>query len=113
MSYKFGLLLSMIYVVLFSMFGLDLIVLQYGYGNLDAASIAISYQISQRGSVDDTFKQSIESRYNVTFECLSNCTPIFGDIVEYKISKTVNTLIIHGKQTTISLYRSAVVGYYD
>ena len=113
MSYKLGFLLSVGFVLMFFMLGVDLFSIQYAYGDLDAKSISISYRISQHGSLDEEFIANIENAYNVDFECLSNCAPMFGDIVEYKLSSSIKTLVIANHQLTISLSRSTIIGFYS
>ena len=113
MSSKVGLILSMIFVAMFFAFGLDIISIQFIFNDLDAKSTAISYRISEYGTVDNTLKQSIESSFNVTFQCTENCNPIFGDVVTYTISKTYKPIIMDSGTMTISIQRYANIGYYN
>ena len=113
MSSKLGLVLSMIFVAMFFAFGLDLINIQFIYNDLDAKSVAISYRISEHGTVDDSLKQNIESTFKVTFQCKSNCSPLFGDVVTYVISKEYKPMIINQDTMTISIERNAVIGYIN
>ncbi len=113
MSYKLGLLLSMVFVILFFMLGIDLISIQFAFGNLDAKSISISYRISEHGTIDDAFIEEIENYYDVDFTCTSNCTPLFGDIVEYTISSEIKTLVVSPDLLTIRISRSTVIGFYN
>ena len=55
MSYKIGLLLSSIFIVIFFAFGVDLLTIQFVFTDLDAKSTSISYLISKRGSLDEEF----------------------------------------------------------
>ncbi len=113
MSYKIGLILSMIFVALFFAFGVDLITVQFVFSNLDAQSVAISYRISQYGTLDDNLIQEIENRYNVNFECLSYCHPQFGETLDYKISRQITPIVISKEPMTIAIKRSAIIGYYS
>lgn len=112
MSYKMGLLLSLTFVIQLFVFACDMISIQFIHSNLDAKAVTIGYLIAERGLIDDSFISSIESRYNITFACESNCTPRFGDVLEYKISMTYDPLIISGETMTIYIKRSTVIGYY-
>ena len=112
MSYKLGLVLSMTFVILFFTLGVDLITIQFAYSSLDAKSTAISYKISTHGMMDDSFITGLENQYHVDIECKSNCTPQFGDIVDYVISANIQTLIVANNNLTIRLARSAVIGFY-
>lgn len=113
MSYKIGLILSMIFVALFFAFGIDLITVQFVFSNLDAQSVAISYRISQHGTIDENLINEIENKYQVDFECLSYCHPQFGDILDYKISRQIKPIIISKEPMTIAIKRSAIIGYYS
>ena len=113
MSSKLGLVLSMIFVTMFFGFGLDLICIQFIYNDLDAKSVAISYKISEYGTVNETIKQNIEETFNVTFYCKSNCSPMFGDTVTYVISKDYKPMMINKDTMTISVERNAVIGYMN
>ncbi|HNX16524.1 MAG TPA: hypothetical protein PKO28_04110 [Bacilli bacterium] len=113
MSYKIGIILSMIFVALFFAFGIDLISIQFVFSNLDAQSVAITYRISQYGTIDEHLIQEIESRYSLEFECLSYCHPQLGDILDYKISRQITPIVISKEPMTIAIKRSAVIGYYS
>lgn len=113
MSYKISLMLSMIFVALFFAFGIDLIMIQFTYSDLDAKSTAISYQIAQYGTIDDSLVSLIENKYNVAFNCTGNCNPMFGDVVDYTLSKNITTLVVSQGSMKISISRSAVIGFYN
>lgn len=113
MSYKIGLILSMIFVALFFAFGIDLISIQFAFSNLDAQSVAISYRISHYGTIDDAIIADIENQYAISFQCLSNCNPQFGDVVDYQISRQISTIVISKEPMTIAIKRSAIIGYYS
>lgn len=113
MSSKLGLVFSMIFVTLFFALGLDLIAVQIIYSDLDAKSGAISYMISKYGTIDSDIKNAIEDKYDVSFTCTSNCSPLFGDVVTYVISRDYKPLMIRDDIMTISVERNAVIGYYD
>ena len=112
MSSKLGLILSMLFVAMFFLFGVDLICIQFVFSDLDAKSISISYLISQHGGLDTEFIEEIETTYKVDFKCLNNCNPSFGDIVDYQISKDYSPLIISNEAMHITVYRSAAIGFY-
>ena len=48
MSYKISMILSMVFVSLFFLLGIDFINLQCAYTELDQKAIAISYEISKK-----------------------------------------------------------------
>ena len=112
MSSKIGTILSLIFVSMFFLLGVDLMCLQLTLSNLDAKSVNISYAISQKGTIDDELINNIDQRYNVEFECLSNCSPMYGDVVDYIITSEYNPLIISNQVMRISIKRYAVIGFY-
>ena len=112
MSSKIGLILSMIFIAMFFMFGVDLICVQFVYSDLDAKSISISYLISQNGGLTTDLLYHIETNYRVDFTCTKNCNPNFGDILEYTISTQYFPLIISSSPMNISISRTAAIGYY-
>ena len=103
----------MIFVTLFFAFGIDLIAIQVIYSDLDSKSVAISYKISKQGTVNEEVKNYIEETYLVSFRCISNCSPLFGDTVTYIISKDYAPVIIKNETMTISIQRNAVIGYLN
>ena len=97
MSYKIGLLLSMVFVAMFFLFG---------------AANNISYLISSSGVIDEEFIDYIESSYHVDFDCSINLTPTFGEEIVYSISTKYRPMIIDKKEMTIVISRMTVVGFY-
>ena len=112
MSYKIGFILSMVFVVMFFLFAGDLISLQFIYSDLDAKSVTISYLISEHGSLDNSFINSIEAKYGIDFVTADNYSPLFGDEVTYVIAKQYKPLIISQDEMTLSIKRTTVIGYY-
>lgn len=112
MSYKIGLILSMIFVALFFLFGADLITLESTFSVLDAKANNISYIISRNGVIDDEFKNYIESTFLVDFECPENLSPTFGEKIIYQISTSYHPLVISKQEMTISIKRMTIVGFY-
>lgn len=112
MSYKVGLILSMVFVALFFLFGADLITLESVYSTLDAKANNISYLISRNGVIDNGFIKQIETTFLVHFECPKNDYPSFGDKVVYTISTTFRPLVISKTEMTIAIQRMTIIGFY-
>lgn len=112
MSSKVGLILSLIFVVLFVAFGIDMINVQFAYSSLDSKCVAISYRISKNGSLNKVFIQSIEQEYDVEFTCVGNCNPLFGDVVTYQVSTYIDALIISTSAVKVTIERTAIIGFY-
>ena len=112
MSYKIGLILSMIFVALFFLFGADLITLESTFSVLDAKANNISYIISRNGVIDDDFINYIEATFSVDFECPKNPSPTFGEKIIYQISTGYYPLVISKQEMTITIKRMTIVGFY-
>lgn len=112
MSYKIGLILSMIFVAMFFLFGADLISIQSAYSMLDAKANNISYLISRRGVVDQDFIEYVETTFSVDFDCPINLSPTFGEEIKYAISTTYRPMVISDNEMTISISRMTIVGFY-
>ena len=112
MSYKISFILSMVFVTMFFLFSGDMISLQFIYSDLDAKSVTISYLISEHGSLDQPFIDSIENKYNIEFVSADNYTPLFGEEVTYVIAKTYKPLMMSKETMTVSVQRTTVIGYY-
>ncbi len=111
MSSKIAFLLSMIFALLFIALGTDMMSIQFAYNDLGAKSVSISYLISSYGTLDTSIINNIETKYSVEFTCLENCSPIFGDVLKYKISREIKTMTM-SQHFEISLIREAVIGLY-
>ena len=112
MSYKIGLILSMIFVALFFLFGADLVSLQGVYSTLDSKANNISYIISRNGVIDDDFIEYIEETFNVTFECPKNLSPEFGEKIIYQVSTSYHPLVLSEEEMILTIKRMTVVGFY-
>lgn len=112
MSYKVGLILSMIFVALFFLFGADLITIESVYSVLDSKANNISYIISRNGVIDDEFIDYIETTFSVDFDCPKNLSPTFGEKIIYQISTSYHPLVISKKEMTIAIKRMTIVGFY-
>ena len=112
MSYKIGLILSMIFVALFFVFGADLIVLQSVYSGLDSKACNISYIISRRGVVDDDLRNYVQSTFHITFICEDYLSPTFGEQIIFQVSTTYRPMVLSKEEMTIIIERMTIVGFY-
>ena len=112
MSYKLGLILSMIFVVAFLLLGGDMMCLSAAYSALDSNSISIGYLIAKSSRVDEEYLSYLEETYNVTFMSISPASPEMGDVVEFTIYRMYDPLIISKNEIKLIASRSTVIGYY-
>lgn len=112
MSYKLSLILSMVFVVFFSLFAVDLTVIQNTYSLLDSKSINISYFLARTGDTSNEALMYIQNVYNVRIKVVSGRHPAFGDDIIYNLSTTY-TPIVMGDSFDITIQRMTVVGYFN
>ena len=112
MSYKLGLILSMIFVVLFLLLGGDMMCLSAAYSYLDSHSISIGYLIAKTGRVDAEYISYLEESYKVQFEKISPTEPEIGDVVEYTIYRYYHPFIMANHDVKLTASRTTVIGYY-
>lgn len=112
MSYKIGLILSMVFVVAFLLLGGDMLCLSAAYSSLDSNSISIGYLIAKSGRVDTEYLSYLEGSFNVTFLSISPSDANSGDVVEFTIYRMYDPLIISTGELRLTASRTTVIGYY-
>ena len=112
MSYKLALILSMVFVVFFSLFAVDLIAIQNTYSLLDSKSINVSYFLARTGDTSEEALMYIERTYNVKIQLVSGSQPAFGDDIIYNLSTTYKPIVM-GDSFKITIQRMTVVGYFN
>ena len=112
MSYKIGLILSMVFVVMFLLLGGDMMCLSAAYSYLDSNSISIGYLIAKSGRVDNEYLSNLEEIYKVHFQSISPQNPVSGDVVEFTIYRMYDPLIMSSGEIKLTASRTTVIGYY-
>ena len=102
----------MLFVVMFFLFGTDLLCLQYLYSDLDSKGISIAYQISKNSRIDEDFLELLSKKYNVSVTSDPSQSVDYGEVVTFKISDKYDPLIIASGEMNISITREAIIGYY-
>lgn len=111
MAYKLGLMLSMGLMMAVLLLSGDLMTLTEVHSMLDAISLTVSYKIQSEGTISQATYKFVEDQ-GATLIPLNTQTPSFGDIVEYKICKQYQPMILSYDIIEVCVSRSAVVGYY-
>lgn len=106
-------ILSFTFVALFFVLGIDMLTIQFAFTDLDRIAVTFSYVIAKNATISNEFISNYCDQYNVTFTCLSNCTPKIGDVVEYKLTKEFDPILMSGDVINISVIRTTVIGYYN
>lgn len=112
MSSKLGLILSSIFIVMAFLFAFDLMNVQFIYADLDAKSVNITYLISRSPSLDEPFYQHISERYDVEMICSKQGATVFGEEIDFELVDNYKPLIMSKENMTVSIKRSAIVGYF-
>lgn len=111
MGYNLGLLLSMTFMMAVMLLSGDLVNMSQVHSFLDSIALTVSYKIQNEGVLSDSTKSFvIEHGANITV--LNTETPSFGEVLKFKIYKNYQPMIIASGILTISVTRSALVGYY-
>ena len=112
MSSKLGVILSMVFVVLFFLFGTDLLCLQQHYSELDSKGVMVAYHIAKNSRIDSDFVASLSNRYKVEILLDPNQSVNYGDVVKFVVKANFNPLIISNSEMVVAVSREAVIGYY-
>ena len=113
MSYKIGLILSMLFLAQLFVFTGDLISIQIIYTNLDAVSVVAGNLISSRGGLDEEIENLVYEQSGGQIMAIGDETPMFGAVYEYKIVREFTPWVMSNEPMEISVTRSVVVGYYS
>ena len=112
MSYKLGLILSMVFVVVFLLLGGDMMCLSAAYSHLDSNSISIGYLIAKTGRVDTEYLTYLQDIYDVKFLSVNPTSPQIGEVVEFTIYRMYDPLILSKTDIRLVASRTTVIGYY-
>jgi hypothetical protein len=112
MSYKIAFILTLTFVIQILILCGDLLGLQLVHSHLDAIGQTTSFRIAQTGRIDAAIEDWLLSQ-DIHLTCLANCSPRFGDTLEFRLDKNYDPLIIAPDTMTVSVIRSAVIGYYN
>lgn len=119
MSNKLSLLLSLIFVLFITLFGIDLIIIQSTYSALDSLSELVSYRISNyaidnEGNIEQSFVNYLKESNGVDVKGINNkAVFVEGDFFKYVLSKEYSPIFISQKPINISITRYAVIGIND
>ncbi len=117
MSSNVGLILSLLFVALVFLFGADLITIQVAYTSLENIANDIAFDIMWNVSYTSEYRENLAaSLYDdgITYTEIDSChTDVcaYGETVSFNLSRTID-LFLFSNDMTISVSRSAVLGYY-
>ena len=113
MSYKFGLILSLTFLMAVLFLGGDLMNVATIKSSLDSLGTVVSYRIASEGTVSSSTKQLIAS-YHASFRLEEGEREGYrmGDTVTYYLTKEYEPFVLRKQAMEIYVRRSAVIGYY-
>ena len=110
MAYKFGMILSLFFLVFSFLIAGDVVVVSSIRNQLDALSLTVSYKLSVDGYFSDEVKALVEED-GAYFANVSDEMPAFGQLVSFDLCVDYDPMIISKGPMTVSVSGAAVVGY--
>jgi hypothetical protein len=112
MAYKLGFLLSLFFVVQVLCYVGDLSAIQAISSLLDATALTAANRIALEGGIKDDVIQFVDEEAAATIIPLSTTSQV-GEIYVFKLTRDYQSLVLSKDPITISVTRSAVIGYMD
>ncbi|MCR5348154.1 MAG: hypothetical protein K6E59_00900 [Bacilli bacterium] len=113
MSYKLGLLLSIVFMMSVLLFSGDLINVGIIKNSLNSLALTVSYRIAKDGAVLGDTRTLVESYgAELTFEEGWRESFRIGDTVTFYLKKEYTPFVLRKGTMPLSVRRSAVIGYY-
>ena len=112
MSSNVSMILSMIMVAAFMILGGDMVCMSSTYSVLDNTSNTIGYLISKNRRTDSEYLSYLEETYNVNFSFVSNESPTYGEVVEFRLYKNYHPYILSSHDIRLTIRKFTVIGYY-
>lgn len=81
--------------------------------SLDAVAVTASYQISMSSKITPEIVAYVKKEANATIEKVGTEAVAFGEPLVFKVYRDYDPLIISSSVMTISITRSAVIGYFN
>lgn len=114
MGSKIGLILSLPFIFLAFLFGVDLVIIQVQYSLLDSLTSYASYNIAKDGTISDSLKEFIKNNYAANIYCVNIDTDSVyttGQTFEYCLEKDYEPIVLSSTYT-IKITRCAIINYY-
>lgn len=117
MSNTLSTMLSLLFIFIAFMFGVDLVMMQYIYTDLDSFSIQASYLVSKKGYITSEMKDVFLSTYGVKiypFES-NNLNQSYeeGFVYGFVLVKEYSPIALSNKPIELKVKRYAVINVYN
>jgi hypothetical protein len=113
MASKLGFILSLFFVIQMVAYSGDLTALQSLHSLLDAASITAAKEISLQGSITPKVVALVKADCGGEIYAITTTAPAVGEVYEFAIERSFKPLVMSASPMTVSVKRSAVIGYMD
>lgn len=113
MSYKLAFLLSFLFMIQVLLFSGDLAALEAIHNELDAVGLTVGYQISMIGSITPAIKEFVFQEAHAEIRCVSGCSSQMGEALSFELSRRYEPIIISKNEMTITVRRTAIIGYFS
>lgn len=113
MAYKLGFLLSLFFVIQVIAYSGDVAAISMIHTSLDAVAVTASYEISLHSKITPEIVAYVKEEADASIEQTGSGTVAFGQPLTFRVFRTYDPLIISSSIMTISVTRSAVIGYFN
>ena len=111
MGSKIGVILTMPFLFIAFLFGIDFVSLQLTYTSLDSISTTVSYRISKIGGIDDTIKDYVRDEICAEIEAVyPGRVYNKGSTYEYYLFKEFTPLFMSNSSKELRIKRFTVIG---
>lgn len=114
MSYKFGLLLSMFFLIQVFLYSGDLACVQSIHSQLDAIALTASYQISIQGEINEAIEELVyrEAGAKIYYVDEEQSHKSYGESISFYVSRDYLPFVLSDKAIAITVRRTAVICYF-
>lgn len=116
MGAKLGTIFGIFIIFIAFMFGVDLVMMEYIYTDLDSMSINLNYLISKNGYITSEIKESYLSNYDVNVYPIesNNLNQSYkeGYLYGYVVEKSYNPIALMDEAIVLKIQRFTVINIF-
>jgi hypothetical protein len=113
MAYKLGFLLSLFFVAEVLAFSGDLACLSTIKTSLDAVAVIASYDISLHQGISNELISLVDEEAHAKIRRIGDGVLALGDTLVFEVYRDYSPLVISQSMMTVSVTRSAIIGYLN
>lgn len=113
MASKLGFILSLFFVIQIMAYAGDLASLQAIHALLDAVSITAEKEIAIQGGITPKIISMVAEDCGGKIYAITTTSPQVGEVYEFALERQFKPLVISASLMTVTIKRSAVIGYID